>query len=275
MISFFARPYFIAEELAQDGPCFYLRRGSSLIRGEQIAEFIGGKYNPTEGYENDICIYIKPKTLDKIKDGDYVDVSDGEFNIMEQLVSRPNIKIIATTDATYDFMKKRLKNPMTLIHEQHCNFERAKISRSDITTAGFLGTPGSFTYSVADMTERLGKIGIKFIASFNWKNRQDVVDFYKKIDIQIIGYTGGNDPFRHPNKLINAMAFGVPSVSNPQVGFQEIEGNYIIAPTVDMIVEQVKKLKNKDYYEAWSRKVLEFAEGYHIENIAKLYKQLT
>src|SRR3990167_7107951 len=38
----------------------HVMRVSSMIRGDQIAEYLGAKVNPTEGYENDICIYIKP-----------------------------------------------------------------------------------------------------------------------------------------------------------------------------------------------------------------------
>ena len=37
-----------------------LQRVSSMIRGVQVAEQIGAKLNPEEGYENDVCIYVKP-----------------------------------------------------------------------------------------------------------------------------------------------------------------------------------------------------------------------
>ena len=33
--------------------------GSGIIRGEQVAHKLGAKLNPTSGYEDDVCIYVK------------------------------------------------------------------------------------------------------------------------------------------------------------------------------------------------------------------------
>ena len=66
-ISFFAKPPFL--NVSPNVPYVFdgkpIKRGhllrvSSLIRGNQMAEYLGGKLNPTEGYENDVCIYVKP-----------------------------------------------------------------------------------------------------------------------------------------------------------------------------------------------------------------------
>lgn len=40
------------------------------------------------------------------------------------------------------------------------------------------------------------------------------------------------------------------------------------------LLEEVEKLKDPEYYNQWSRKIIKEAEKYHISNIAKLYLQL-
>ena len=45
---------------------FYGTGGAGDIRGKQTADYLGGKKNPKEGFENDICIYVKKVLHDKI-----------------------------------------------------------------------------------------------------------------------------------------------------------------------------------------------------------------
>lgn len=276
-ISIFARPYFFV-----DDPLLYsepvLGRGTSLIRGEQMAQFLGAKYNPTSGYEQDLRIYLKPRSLDHIKDGDYVDVSDSGDFIIKLLEDRPKLKLIASSLATYEYLKESLPNKIVLIPEYHCNFERAKRTRDEITTGGYIGAPNPFIFSMnPNIKKRLAKIGLKFLTFYYFKNRQDVVDFYKKIDFQIIPHFWFDDSkiYRHPIKMINAASFGIPTVAVRKSGYKEWEGNYIPVQSMEDMILEVEKLKNKDYYEMWSDKIIKAAEPYHIENIAKLYKQLT
>jgi len=262
---------------------------TSVIRGEQIAEYIGAKYNPKSGYENDLCIYLRPKTLDHIRDCDYIDVSDGAFNIVEQLQSRPKIRLIASYPCSYQFLKKKLKNEVVLIPEHHCNFERAVRERKEITTAGVVNNPSLKNYSIyEEVKKRMEKIGLKFITCFYYKNRQDVVDFYKQIDIQVISrfapvndyshylddYNNDLNPFIHPSKIINAASFGIPTIASWKLGFDDFKGNYISVRDMDSLVAEVEKLKNKNYYNEWPEKILKEAEKYHISKIAEMYKQL-
>lgn len=239
-----------------------------------MAQRLGGKYNPTSGYENDVCIYLKPKTLNHVKDGSYVDFSDGEEYLIKLLQDRQKIKVISSSVPSLEFLKERLKNDIFFIPEHHCNFERITRSRQEISTAGFLGTPRSFTYPVDEMAKRLEKIGIKFIATFSYKNRQDVMDFYKKIDLQLVWYEADNSPFKHPTKYINAASFGIPTIANRLIGCKEWEDNYIAVETVDLLVNEAEKVKNRDYYNQWSSKIMKAAEDYHIDKIAEKYKQL-
>lgn len=279
-ISIFARKYFIAEdEDAEISTEPYLHRGTSLIRGEQVAQFLGAKYNPASGYENDIRIYIKPKSLDHINDGGYIDVSDSGDFIIELLKKRPKLKLIASSLATYEYLKERLPNKIVLIPEHHCNFERAVRTRGEVATGGYVGTPNAFILGMnPEIEKRLAKIGLKFIAYYYFKNRQDLVGFYKEIDFQIIphfGYFDDSTIYRTPTKMINSASFGIPTISVRKSGYKEWEGNYIPAHDIDSLIKEAKKLKNKDYFEGWSKKIIKAAEPYHIENIAKLYRQLT
>lgn len=276
-ISIFARPYFTGEDAeAFTGP--YLHRGTSLIRGEQVAEYLGGKYNLQSGFENDICIYLKPKTLDQIKDGSYVDFSDAEEYLKKLLQDRPKIKVIASNLTSFEFLKKKLQNKIFLIPEHHCNFERVQRTRRQITTGGIITNPSAITYKSYDQVKKLlSEIGFKFLTCYDWEIRQDVVDFYHQIDFQVIALFGiynDYDPFRHPTKIINAASYGIPTVANWQAGYKEFEGNYIPVHNIYDLVKEVEKLKNQNYYNQWSKKIIKATEPYHIENVAKLYKQL-
>lgn len=243
-----------------------------------MAKYLGAKYNPTKGFENDVCIYLKPRTLNNIKDGSYVDFSDAEEYLIGQLKSRPKIKVIVSALYCYQSLREKLKNEMLLIPEHHCNFERAKRSRSEFTTGGIIATPLTISFAVNDeIRKQLEKIGLKFITYYNWKSRQDVIDFYKQIDFQVVIYSGSFNDYditRHPNKLVNAASFGIPTLSKWKAGYKEFEGNYILIQGIEDMILEVEKLKNKDYYEEWSSRVTRAAEPYHIENIAKMYRQL-
>lgn len=50
-ISFFAQPPYVMR---------HLQRGSSILRGEQVAAHMqNARLNSTSGYENGVCIYVK------------------------------------------------------------------------------------------------------------------------------------------------------------------------------------------------------------------------
>src|SRR5436309_1721406 len=107
-ISIFAKPAFlntassvpfVSKEASYKGNG-HLQRVSSMIRGEQIASYIGAKLNPTSKYENDICIYVKPHvpkgTTDFKFEGKraYVDIIDG-WGLLPVLEKYPKVGVIA------------------------------------------------------------------------------------------------------------------------------------------------------------------------------------
>lgn len=272
MISIFARHTYL---LGDEKQGLYLQRVSARIRGEEIAEYLGAKLNPKEGFENDVCIYVKPMHLDHIKDGSYVDLLD-DLHLFEYLKNRPAIKVIAMSLSHFEFLKKELKNEVILIPHHHVNFERTKRDRREITTAGYVGVNTAKHRNINHKVKRaLRRISLGFMPLFNFQIRQDIIDYYKKIDIQVIGYFDYQDiPYYHPTKIINAAAFGIPTVANRRLGYKEVEDFYIPVDNMEQLLVEVGKLKDPEYYNQWSDKIVKEAEKYHISNIAKLYRKL-
>src|SRR6267142_3781020 len=76
----------------------HLQRVSSIIRGEQIAEAIGARFNPKSWYQEDTCIYVKPRVQngdDFVFEGkkNYVDIVDGH-NLGQVLLKHPDVGCI-------------------------------------------------------------------------------------------------------------------------------------------------------------------------------------
>src|SRR3990167_488658 len=202
MISIFALPSYVGHSYAKNSPVS-ARRLSSRIRCEEMAEYLGARLNPTEGYENDVKIYVKPRDLSRIRDGSYVDFLDGEFREY-WFGNRPKIKIIAASQCSYDYFKK-FPNEVFLIPSHHINFDRLKRERKDIKVAGFIGVPSPEAFKKFDeIKTRLKDIGIDFVVNFFHKTREDALDLYKQIDTFVHGDWDALDhPHRIPTKIIN------------------------------------------------------------------------
>lgn len=256
----------------------HLQRVSSLIRGDQIAERIGARFNPTEGYENGICIYVKPhvKRNEDFKfEGRkaYMDVVDG-WGLLPLLKKHPYVTAIACSQQDQRKLQRLIPNKVILIPQHHCNFDREKRNREGITRIGVIGTTGAFPLLPKDLREELSKRGIELETYSNFFTRQDIVDFYKRIDLQIVWR-----PYRmnlsNPLKIVNASSFGIPTIAYDESVFKEVEGCYIPVNNLNEFLEKLDELRfNAWVYPEYSKKCLEKAEDYHIDNIAKLYKEL-
>ena len=252
----------------------HIIRGSSVIRGIQVAEHLGCKLNPESGYENDVCIHVKPNDLDAIKDGDWVDVVDSH-SLRELLIDRPEVNVITVSELVKNMYSPVIKNQIVVIEPHHCNFDRDKRIRQEITTVGYIGSYAAFGFDFEEMKKMVEGVGLNFIYSLEYRSREDVVDFYKQIDIQLVyAHRKVSRQSIGPTKAINAASFGIPTVAYPQVCYQEIEGKYIKAGNFDQLLDELKKLKDREYYESWATKV-DWTEKYHISERAKLYKELT
>ena len=74
----------------------------------------------------------------------------------------------------------------------------------------------------------------------------------------------------------NAGSFGIPTVAYPEISFKdEWNDHFIEATSMKEMLKHVRRLKEDPvYYKEWQQRSLEWAEKYHIDNIAKLYRQL-
>jgi len=246
---------------------------SSRIRGQEISTYLQARFNPLEGYQKDVRIYVKPKDISTFKDGSWVDFLDSNANLIAQLQNRPKMKVIAASQASFEALKEVLPNKIVLIPSHHLNQEKFKRTRRQISVGGYIG---SFSPMYEEISQGLKKIGFDFITCFDFKGRQDAMKLYQSIDLLIIGWwVGDNSPHKIPTKIINAASFGIPAIAYPLRGYKEIEGYYVPAHNLSEILTEAEKFKNKAYYNRWARKISKMAEKYHIEKIAKLYKKLT
>jgi hypothetical protein len=275
MISIFIRPAFIGNRYPEHTKDSTTLRVSSRIRGDEISEYLGARLNPIDGFDDDVCIHVKPKYLEHVKDGHWIDYLDSE-NLIYFLKDRPKVNVIAHSKVSYEYLTENLENKVVLIPSHHINIEGAKRERKEITTVGYIGaaSPEAFK-AYAEIGERLKEIGLDFKACFSFKTRQDAVDLYKSIDIFIIGdLPNCGTHQKAPTKIINAGSFGIPTIACPVPGYAEIEGSYIPAESLGSMISAAKYLTNEIIYDRWSKKASAMAEPYHISKIAELYKAL-
>ncbi len=265
-ISIFAKPTFLSKG--------YLLRVSSMIRGEQIASQIGAKLNPENGYENDICIYVKPytKVFDhfEFEGKPYLDIIDG-FKLIHLLRNYEDVPVIACSQTDYEHLSNCLKNKVIYIPQHHCNFERVIRDGDQITIIGIIGGEYAFAHLPNGLEEQLFKRGINLIKFSKFFTRQDIIDFYKKIDIQIVWR-----PYRkilaNPLKIVNAASFGIPTIALREEFFKEMDGYYIPVSSLNRFLIQLDLLRSSPtLYNEYSKKCIVKAEEYHIENIGKEY----
>ena len=270
---------------------FYARGGSGYIRGEQMAEYLGGKKNPTEGYEDDICIYVKIIPPDPHPKHSYSDVDDSP-SAAEHLKTHPELGVIAISETAKDYLNKSLnRNDVVFIPHQHCNFERRLRPNRPVKTVGIIGSKiTAFQSPIEPFRRELAKMGIELKFEQDYWNtykstpdremRLNVADFYYSIDIQV-GFRPRSiytsmAPFQNPNKLGNSSSFGIPMVAYPEASYiREWDGCFVPANSIDEMLAQIKRLKDDPvFYKEIADKALSRAEDYHIDQVSKRYLNL-
>lgn len=245
------------------------RGGSGIIRGVQMAEHLKARLNPEWTYPEDVHIWIKMQPPDDYPAKSYLDVLDAQERV-SWLLAHPDIGVIASSQSGYDYLTKKLKrDDIHLIPQHHCNYERVVRERREIKVAGVVGGAGALQLDYDELVRRLGEFGIEFRWLKQYRSRQEVANFYKDLDLQIV-WRPGNRPLKNPLKIINAMSFGIPTIALPDIAYQEVEGFYLRAETMGGILEKLNLFNADVIIDSLVAK----AEEYHIDNIAKLYEGL-
>lgn len=257
----------------------YLKRVSSIIRADQIAYAVGAKLNPKNGYQDDICIYVKPNLnsngdLDLEGKSIYLDIID-EIGYAKILEKHPKVGILVLSERDYiNVSSLGLKNKVFLIPQHHCNFQRERRTRTKITVAGVIGNSKAFTFLPPDLKPRLAERGIKLLEFSRFFTQEDIIDFYKQIDIQIV-WRPYKKTLANPLKIVNAASFGIPTIALDESHFKDLGNCYIGVSKINQLFSELDLLiKYPARYEAFSQICLQKAEGYHIKNIAGLYEKL-
>src|SRR3990172_3557927 len=117
----------------------HLQRVSSMIRADQIVPRIGARLNPESGYENDVCIYVKPMVRKgddfKFEGKPYLDIIDGH-NLAMVAKRHPEVTMIVCSQADMEVMSGEVSNRIVYIPQHHCNFERIRREGREVTTIG-------------------------------------------------------------------------------------------------------------------------------------------
>jgi len=249
---------------------------SAVCRGLQMAEYLGAKFNPEEGYENDICIYVKKRPPDQFPKHSYYDLVDHP-RAGTWLLSHPEMSVIATSVIQKEYLSRVLgRKDIILIPHHHCNYERITRENRPMKNVGVIGNMKSVQLDEGELGDIFVRLGLNYIHSYKYTCREDIIDFYKKLDIQIVWRPNNKHNYHNPLKLANAGSFGIPTVAYPEPNFvTEWDYDFIPANSVDVLVKKVKFLsENKQLYNEISFKAKVKAEKYHIDNVSKLYLEL-
>jgi hypothetical protein len=126
-----------------------------------------------------------------------------------------------------------------------------------------------------DLRPRLKERSLELLEFSEFFTRQDIIDFYKRIDIQIV-WRPYRKKLANPLKIVNAASFGIPTIALDEVYFKEMGNCYIgVNDFNQFLVELDWLIKSPTRYNAFSNLGLIKAERYHIDKIAKLYTRLT
>jgi hypothetical protein len=280
MISIFAQP---PREVRG-----HMQRVSSIIRGEQIAAYLGNaRLNPPSGYEDDVCIYVKPHVGHsgadyKFEKHSWVDIHDG-FQLRHTLRKYPEVGCISISNHSTYVLRQYIKNKIVTIPHHHLNFERAKRTdrRANVTRIGVTGSPVAFSFIPESLREGLKARGIQLMEWSHFYPRTSVARFHQNIDIHL-EWRPWRKQLSSPLKITNAASFGVPTIAlmYDEPSFGEVENCFIGVNSPEECLEQIDKLRNSDttptnMYKEIADICLEKAEYYHIDNISKLYYELT
>lgn len=255
----------------------HLQRVSSMIRGDQMADYLGAKFNPQQDYQDDVCIYVKPwveKGGDMNLEGiPYIDIIDGH-NLGQLALKHPEAGVIVCSRADQAVMSSVIPNKIVFIPQHHCNFERQLKTLGQITKVGIIGTKEAFKFLPQGLKKALSERGIDLVEYSKFFTRQDIINFYQNIDVQIV-WRPYKKRLSNPLKIVNAASFGIPTIALDEEAFKEVSSCYIPVSTLGELLGELDALRSfQNIYFDFSAKCVVKAEEYHIENVSKLYRNL-
>lgn len=251
---------------------FHRRRGDSgQVRGLQMAQQFKARLDPAEWhYDFDIHIWVKMQPEHMEWPGKhYLDVIDANERI-PWLLQHPECGVIAMSASGQKYLKEQLhRDDVLFIPVHHCNFNRVKRERNEFSVAGVVGGQGAIQCNLDELKALLGKLGLEFRWLQDYRNTDEIVDFYRNLDVQIV-WRKLDRPLKEPLKLVNAMSLGIPTIAYPESAYNEVDGYYWPAKTFDELVAAIEELRH-----GWdAQRLIDKAETYHIDNVARLYKVL-
>ena len=245
--------------------------GSGKIRGVQMAEHFKARINPPKDwrYDFDVHVWVKEPPREPLPPNSYLDVLDNP-RAVGWLKKHPECGVIASSASGQEYLRDELgRDDVHLIPQHHVNPERVTRQREGIAVAGVVGGPGAIQCNVDDLTKMLGDLGVEFRWLQDAKTPADIVEFYKGIDVQIV-WREQQRPLKNPLKLVNAMSFGIPTLAFPETAYSEIEGFFRPIRSLEDIANGIVELRQCFYAENLIAK----ADEYHIDTIAKRYKEI-
>lgn len=251
------------------------RGGSGDVRGDQMANYFKARRNliePKEDwhYDFDVHIWVKQEPQHLEWPGKhYLDIMDARERV-PWLQNHPECGIIAMSLSGQAYLKERLQRDDVLwIPVHHCNFERLKRERTEFNVAGVCGGKGAIQCDPVALTAVLNKHGLEFQWYQTYKYPSDITEFYRGIDVQVIWRTM-HRPLKDPEKIVNAMSLGIPTIAYPEPAYEELNGYYWPVKNFEELEEAIEELR-----QGWdAERLIEMAENYHIDNVAKHYGQL-
>ncbi len=275
----------------------HMMRVSSIIRMDQMAEVLGANINPEKVAKDDVCIYVKPHVKKhenmNFEGSPYLDMIDGH-NLAHLAFKNPDVPLIVCSKYDEDLIKnhvfdekgEKLKNKVIFIPQHHCNFERVRRTRTKIKRVGYLGGYTDLKYFPQQLLYELAIRNMDFVFNTTFNTREEVIDFYKTIDIQLI-WRPYKMIMKNPLKMVNSTSFGIPSIALDEKTFQmELEGCYLpVSDAEEFPLDEEKAFKefvirldefrHPPTYNEYAQRCIEKSEKYHIDNVAKLYRKLT
>ncbi len=276
-ISIFAKPPFEIR---------HLMRVSSIIRGEQLAAYMqNARLNPLSGYEDDVCIYVKPNIRPgndyKFEKRSWIDVHDG-FDLRHTLRKYPEVGCISMSDHSTYVLKQYIKNKIVTIPQHHMNFEKAvRNEKNGILRVGVTGSPAAFGVIPDQIRQGLKDRNIQLVEWSHFYPRTSVAKFHERIDLHL-QWRPWRKNLSSPLKIVNAASFGVPTIAliTDEPSFEmEVPGCYIGVDTPEKWLTELDTLMSpdgttSDRYNEIVKTCLETAEKYHIDNNIKLFQEL-